>query len=235
MPEAKKLGEMLKEAGLIDDFQLQSALSHQRSWGGKLGAILLEMEFIQEEDLAKVIAEKLKTPYINLFEPEVTPEVLALLKPEVAKKYNVVPARKEKGSLFLAMVDPLDIEATDAVRFATGLNIRPTLAMMSEIRDAIRKYYDGEEVVRRKTLNPFVQHRKSPDGKMEIIHGSDLAMPTEPASETSSPILARDDAAQQMQADNRVRVDALIALLIEKGLITRDELVSMIYQKKLGL
>jgi type IV pilus assembly protein PilB len=235
MTETKKLGEMLIEAGLIDDFQLQSALSHQRNWGGKLGAILMEMEFIQEEDLAKVIAEKLKTPYINLFEPEIAPGVIALLKPDVAKKYNVVPARKEKGSLFLAMADPLDIEATDAVRFATGLNIKPTLAMMSELRDAIRKYYDGEEVVRKKTLNPFIQHGQPPDGKMEIIHGSDLAMPKDQASDMSSPILARDDAAQQMQTDNRVRVDALISLLIEKGLITRDELVSMIYQKKIGL
>lgn len=35
--------------------------------------------------------------------------------------------------------------------------------------------------------------------------------------------------------DSRVRFDALTALLIEKGLITREELVSMIYQKKIGL
>ena len=57
MAEAKKLGELLKEAGLIDDFQLQSALSHQRAWGGKLGSILIELEFVREEDLTRVIAE----------------------------------------------------------------------------------------------------------------------------------------------------------------------------------
>lgn len=34
MAEAKKLGELLKDAGFIDDFQLESALSHQRNWGG---------------------------------------------------------------------------------------------------------------------------------------------------------------------------------------------------------
>ena len=38
MTEIKKLGDMLKEAGLIDDFQLQSSLAHQRNWGGKLGS-----------------------------------------------------------------------------------------------------------------------------------------------------------------------------------------------------
>jgi len=37
MAERKKVGDLLKEAGLIDDFQLEAALSHQRNWGGKLG------------------------------------------------------------------------------------------------------------------------------------------------------------------------------------------------------
>ena len=112
MAEVKKIGDMLIEAGLIDDFQLQSALSHQRNWGGKLGSVLIEMEFVREEDLARVIAEKLKTPYVNLFDPAIAPEVVKLIKPEVAKKYLVMPAKKEKGSLTLAMTDPLDIEAS---------------------------------------------------------------------------------------------------------------------------
>ena len=97
MAEAKKLGELLKEVGLIDDFQLQSALSHQRDWGGKLGAILIELEFVSEEDLAKVIAEKIRIPYISLFEPEIPETIVKLIKPEMAKKYHVIPAKRDKG------------------------------------------------------------------------------------------------------------------------------------------
>jgi type IV pilus assembly protein PilB len=192
MAETKKLGDMLKEAGLIDDFQLQSALSHQRNWGGKLGNILIELEFVREEDLAKVVADKLKTPYINLFEPEIPAEVVKLVRADVAKKYSVVPVRKEKSILTLAMTDPLDIEAIDAIRFATGLNIKPSLAMLSEIRDAIRKYYDGEEIVRKQALNPFVQRGHSSGGKMEIIRGSDLNMAKVDSGGPDSPILSKD-------------------------------------------
>jgi len=234
MAEVKKIGDMLIEAGLIDDFQLQSALSHQRNWGGKLGSVLIEMEFVREEDLARVIAEKLKTPYVNLFDPAIAPEVVKLIKPEVAKKYLVMPAKKEKGSLTLAMTDPLDIEAIDAIRFATGLNIKPSLALVSEIKDAIRKYYDGEEVVRKQPQTPLYQ-RASSGGKMEILRGSDLMMTKDLASDESSPILSKDDSAQQVMTDSRMRLDALITLLIEKGLISREELVSMVYQKKMGL
>jgi type IV pilus assembly protein PilB len=233
MPEARKLGDMLKEAGLIDDFQLQSALSHQRSWGGKLGSILIELEFIREEDVARVIAEKLKIPYVNLFDPEIPEDVVKLIKSDVARKYHVMPAKKDKGALQLAMSDPFDIEAIDAIRFATGLNIKPTLGLESELRDAIRKYYDGEEIARRQT--PSYPRAHSSGGKMEIIRGSDLNMQKTEGHGADSPILSREESAQQALTDSRIRFDALTALLIEKGLITREELVSMIYQKKIGL
>jgi len=231
MAETKKLGELLKDAGLIDDFQLQAALSHQRNWGGKLGAILIELEFVREDDLAKIIAEKLRTPYVNLFEPLVPEDVIKLIKNDVVKRYNVVPAKKDGGTLVVAMADPLDYEVVDALRFITGLKVKPALALDSEIRDAIRKYYDGEDVVR-KTKTTF-RDITAAAGKMEIIRGSDLKM--SPTAGTTSPILPEAEAVRQEQSDSRIRLDALISLLIDKDLITRDELMKMIYQKKSGL
>ncbi len=232
MTAVKKLGDMLKESGLIDDFQLESALSHQRNWGGKLGTILVEMEFAREEDIARVISDKLRIPYINLFEPQIPAEIISLLKIDVAKKYHVVPAKKEKTTLILAMSDPLDIEAIDAIRFVTNLNIKPALAMESEIQNAIKKYYEGEEIVRKSPEAPLYRAR-STGGKMELIRGSDLSMTKQ--NDESSPILSKDESLQQAFQDNKIRLDALITLLIEKDFFTREELVNMIYQKKLGL
>jgi hypothetical protein len=231
----KKLGDMLKDAGIIDDFQLQTALSHQRNWGGKLGTVLIEMDFVKEEQLARVISDKLQIPYVNLFEPEVPQAVIKLIKPEIAKKYQVMPAKKEAGALVLAMVDPLDIEAMDEIRFITGLTIKPSLALKSEIKDAIRQYYDGEVVARKQAATPFYHREHDSGGKMEVIHGSELNMPKVLTSDASSPILSREDTAQQSLDDNRLRLDALISLLIEKQLITREELMSMIYHKKIGV
>jgi MshEN domain len=233
MVAEKKLGDMLKESGLIDDFQLETALSHQRNWGGKLGHILVELEFAREEDIARVVSEKLHLPHINLFDPEIPESVFRLIKPEIAIKYQVIPARKEKGILMLAMEDPLDIAAIDEIRFITGLTIKPMLAMKSEIRDAIKKYYEGEQITRAQKL--FHRRGHTGDGKMEIIHGSDLNMPKVETNDKDSPILSREESQSQAYQDSRTRIEALIALLIEKGLITRDELVSMIYQKKMGL
>ena len=231
----KKLGDMLKDDGIIDDFQLQTALSHQRNWGGKLGAILIEMDFVKEEQLARVISNKLQIPYVNLFEPEVPEAVIKLIKPEIAKKYQVMPVKKEGGALVLAMLDPLDIEAIDGIRFITGLTIKPSLALESEIKAAIRKYYDGEDMARKQTETPLYHRENDSGGKMEVIHGSDLSMPKAFTSDASSPILSREDTAQQSLDDNRLRLDALISLLIDKELITREELIRMIYHKKIGV
>ncbi len=235
MAETKRLGDMLKEAGLIDDFQLESALSHQRNWGGKLGAILIELEFVKEEDIARIISEKLRCPYINLFEPEIPDTIIKLIKSDDAKKYYVVPAKKDKTSLTLAMSDPLDIEAIDEIRFITGLTVKPALAMESEIRDAIRKYYDHEEFVRKQTDGPFPSRGHSDGGKMELIRGSDLTMSKSSENDAASPILSKEESMNRALMDNKIRIDALITLLIEKELITRDEIVSMVYQKKLGV
>ena len=76
----------------------------------------------------------------------------------------------------LAMSDPLDIEAIDEIRFITGLNIRPSLALESEIKDAIKKYYDGEEVVRKQGQTGAYPRPGAAGGKMEAIHGSDLGL-----------------------------------------------------------
>jgi type IV pilus assembly protein PilB len=216
-------------AGLIDDFQLETALSHQRNWGGRLGSALVELEFVSETDVAKVIADKLRIPYANLFEPEIPETVVRLIKQEIAKKYLVMPARKEAGGVVVAMSDPLDIRIIDELRFITGLNIKPALAVESDIKLAIRKYYDHEEVVRKPAASLREIARSS--GKMEIIHGSDLNMPKAEADQSGS----RDESAAQAIFDSKLRIDALIALLVEKGIITREEIVTMIYQKKMGL
>jgi len=116
MAERKKLGDLLKEAGLIDDFQIEAALSHQRNWGGEVWGHHRGAAVCREEDIARVVSEKMGVPYINLFEPELSPDIFKVLKADMAKKFGVVPVRKEANTLVLAMSDPLDIETMDNIR-----------------------------------------------------------------------------------------------------------------------
>lgn len=213
MAERKKLGDLLKEAGLIDDFQLQSALSHQRSWKGKLGSILIELGFVKESQLATVLSEKLRIPHVNLFAPEIPDEIVNLIKAEIAKKHGVVPVKVEGRVLTLAVNDPMDMEALDEVRFITGLAVKPALAMESEIRDAIRKYYDGE-TVRHQDAPTIHEKVEAAPAEMEIIHER---------SEQAAAQVERGRGRLD-QVTVRELLEAVVTVLAEKGVMTRDEL-----------
>lgn len=220
MAERKKLGDLLKEARLIDDFQLQSALSHQRNWKGKLGSILVELGFVRESELAKVLSEKLRIPHVDLFDPEIPDEIVNLIKADIAKKHGVVPVKVEGRVLTLAVGDPMDMEAMDEVRFITGLAVKPALAMESEIRDAIRKYYDGEPV--RHQEAPTIQERvESAPATLEIIHER-----TEPSP--------REERSRLDGATVRELMEAVITVLVDKGVLTREELSETLRLRKRG-
>ena len=189
------------------------------------------MEFAREEDIARVISEKMGVPYVNLFEPEISPDVLKLLKADMAKKFGVVPVKKEANALVLAMSDPMDIETMDNVRFITGMTIKPVLSMVAEIKDAIRKYYDGESVTRKNPATFRESAKKSTH--LEIVR----EVPDLATTEWNQQNLQQQDTQSLRQdiANQKAIIDALTTLLIEKDFFTRDELAKIIEQKKLGL
>ncbi len=202
----KKLGEILIAAGLIDDIQLESALSRQKTWGGKLGHCLIELGFINEEELAEAISKSIRIPYVNLFDPPLVEKQIKLLAPHLVKKYEVVPTSLRSNTLFVAMADPFDLDTISELQFITNLKISPVLALESEIKDAIRKYYDGEVVDRKPT-------KKSTAGNLEIIRPREMS----------------DD-----QQEKDVRLEALIDLLIDQGIIKREKFAKMLLMKKAG-
>ncbi|MCK9418080.1 MAG: hypothetical protein M0R70_01725 [Nitrospirae bacterium] len=206
----KKLGEILIDAGLIDDIQLQSALGRQKTWGGKLGHSLIELGFVNEVDLAETISKYIKIPYVNLFDPPLVEKQIKLLAPNLVKKYEVVPTSLRNSTLFIAMSDPFDLDTITELQFITNLKISPVLALESEIKDAIRKYYDGEIVDRKPT-------KKSNSGNLEIIRPREMS-----------------DTLQNEQHEKDLRLDALIDLLIDEGIISREKFAKMLVFKRAG-
>lgn len=142
----KKLGELLVEAGIIDEYQLRSALSHQQQWGGRLGKNLVDLGLVSEERIVAFLAKHFRLPAIDFKRIKVMPAVLKLVSPEIAKKHNVMPLflGEEEGKKYLAvaMSNPADIGATDELEFAAGRKIRPVVAADAAITAAIRYYYD---------------------------------------------------------------------------------------------
>src|SRR5688572_10071622 len=98
-------------------------------YGGRLGTNLVELDYITEEFLSQFLASKLRLPCVRPQEMEnVAPEVLALVDAQTAQKYQVIPLKREKKSLEIAMLDPTDLKALDELAFKTGCLIKPKVA-----------------------------------------------------------------------------------------------------------
>ncbi len=147
-PSRKKLGELLVDLGVIDEMQLKSALGHQRSWGGRLGAIVVEQGYADEDRLVRTLASHLNVPVVRLSAVAAEPRALELMASDVAKRLHVLPLRLEGANLdtlVVAMSDPTDLSVVDQLQFRTGKRIAPVLAGDREIGLALERDYDGDQ------------------------------------------------------------------------------------------
>jgi hypothetical protein len=140
------LGALLIERGAIDRSQLDSARSHQRSFGGRIEEILVEQRMVSEPKLADAIAQATGTRRVVL--DEIQPEASARAKlPAAAAEEEValpVALRDDGRTLWVAMTDPTDIPRLDRLAARAGCRIRPMVAGGREIRRAIALHYRGE-------------------------------------------------------------------------------------------
>ena len=112
----KRLGAMLVDAGQITDEQLNTALEIQKTNPGKrIDEILVERGFITQRAVYKMLERQLGVKFIDLTNEDLDRDLIRLVPLNMAKKYNIVPVSVEDDTLFLAMADPLNFLATDAV------------------------------------------------------------------------------------------------------------------------
>jgi CheY-like chemotaxis protein len=142
----KKFGEILVEAGVISEVALRQALDRQQITGWRLGKVLEAMGVIAEKDIAVALSKQYGFRTAKDFAGHsFAPELLALINAKLIKKTQVFPLKRDGSSLYLAMVNPLDIPLIDEVATATRLHIIPVVTTSTEIAAAIRRHYEERD------------------------------------------------------------------------------------------
>ncbi|MDD5585943.1 MAG: GspE/PulE family protein [Alphaproteobacteria bacterium] len=138
-----QVGERLVEMGAITRDQLQIALHEQRQCGLMLGTVLVRLGFLDEAALASVLAARTGLEPIDLKKVVLDPALLQRLPKETAKRCHAVPLRLDDLTLVVAMADPYDIVAMDALRrhFPRNIELIPHVASKADIEDVIDHYY----------------------------------------------------------------------------------------------
>ena len=165
----KRMGDMLVEERVITDEQLNYALKEQKKRKLKIGETLVDLGFIDELTIVKVLEKQLKVERIQLASIVIDPEILKLVSEQILRKYMVMPFEFHKSNpnvLRVAMADPLDIISIDDIAIITNLKIEPTVATPKEIATAIDKYYGNAEakaVAERYTKEKETQNKGKED------------------------------------------------------------------------
>src|SRR5919201_2058849 len=230
-----RIGDLLVKAGVITELQLKAALAEQQQWGGKLGDILVRMEFLTEEVLVRALSKQTGIARADL-SGEADKAALASVPADTAEEFGLVPISvKDQGrTLVVAMSDPLNISATDhLVSLTGGKKIETQLAGASAIRNAISRWYRGEELLGEdseqsvkivnnagNTVVDMRAARKSAAAKAKA------APPPSPTVSESAVEVLRG--VEETQRSPVAVMKAMVELLIEKCVFSRDEYLARV-------
>lgn len=139
------MGDILIKEDVINLDQLKSAIQEQKHSGRKLGETLLNLGYIDENQLVAYLSKQYAVPAINLEQFDVSEEALDLVPRDSALKHKLVPIDRSGSTLVVAMADPSNIFAIDDLKFATGQNIEVVVASERSIKTAIEKHYGSQE------------------------------------------------------------------------------------------
>ena len=136
---------MLLDASLINESQLQTALTKQQRSSKKLGEILINLGFTNEELVLNLLGKQLNSPYIKLAETDKIDHHAADKVPEnLAQNNLVLPFKMEGDTLWVAMSDPANQFLKNVLELMTGYNVKPYIASPRELKKAIADYYAEE-------------------------------------------------------------------------------------------
>ncbi len=142
-----RLGEVLVSEGLATETEIQVALKQQkREKGKRLGEVLVEMGVVDEANVAKALAVRLGLRFIDLDEENIDSAAIKEVPAALIREHQVYPIRTDNASVTIAIGDPLDTEATDAVQFACRKRVIEVVANPEQINFKIHELVMNQEI-----------------------------------------------------------------------------------------
>jgi type IV pilus assembly protein PilB len=138
----KRLGELLVEARLLDEAQLEEALAAQRYTGLRLGKLLVQQGFLRDSQIVEILSHQLR---IERYLPDKYPVDLSLsrfIPMDLARKYQAAPLKKTTNNLVVAMPDPTNRYALDLLRMRSEKGVEPVICTEREFDRLMGLIYD---------------------------------------------------------------------------------------------
>ncbi len=143
----EELPKLLLENEYITKRQLERAQKKAEEEGRELDKVIVEMGFVTEKEVAKLLAKHFNVEFIDLDEVEISPDIAKFIPEHIARRYNVVPISIEGDKLVIAILDPLNVEALDDIRLISGYDVEPMMATETALQKKLNSLYGSTDIV----------------------------------------------------------------------------------------
>lgn len=147
MTESKKLriGDLLVQAGAISEEQLSFALAEQKQSGQRLGRVVTDLGYVDEDELLSLLSKQLKIPFVDLKQFNFDIGLVRRLPETMARRFRAIVLREEEESLLVGMVDPMDIFAVDELSRALKKTVQQAVVRETELLNSLDVIYRRTE------------------------------------------------------------------------------------------
>ena len=155
--------DLFMHRGMLEEGTATDILAEVNSTGKDVKKLLVDYGIITEEDeVYRAAAEELGTDYVDLRRFEPPRALLDLLPAHLARMHGAIPIEVSAEGLHVALLDPLNPQTVEDLRFALGKNVVPIVADETRIEDLINSSY-AEEGVGMEAILEGIQ-LSTPDG-----------------------------------------------------------------------
>lgn len=136
-PKRIRIGDLLVEKNMITETQLAHALQEQKLSGRKLGNQLVDLGYVDENELLNLLSTQLQIPFVQLKQFRFDKNLVQTLPETSARRYRVMVLREDFDGLLLGMADPTDIFCLDELQRILQKNLKPAVVRESELLDIL--------------------------------------------------------------------------------------------------
>jgi type II secretory ATPase GspE/PulE/Tfp pilus assembly ATPase PilB-like protein len=135
------IGAVLFNSRIITEEDIRSALEEQRVSGCRIGEALVKLGIVTQEDIDWALSNQLNIPYVRLNGEIIDKSAAALVPADMARRFNLIPIIRTGDELHIALADPLNRAAVDAVEKVTGCRVTVSMPIIRELREMLDLFY----------------------------------------------------------------------------------------------
>lgn len=133
----------LVQAGIVTESAMQKALTETQQSKQNLIAYLVEEKIASPDKVAELVAREFGDALIDLdaLNPDYVPK--EAIEEKLVRDFCILPVFQRGNRLFVAMSDPTNIDALDAIKFGTRLTVETVVAEHHKIKSMIEKLFSS--------------------------------------------------------------------------------------------